>query len=370
MIKVNKGFYTDEVENYAKAASHLLDERKDLVDCSLGVNPYGISPKVLEHLREFNIDHINLYPESNVTLKNILLDYWKENIILNESQVHFAHGAMGAVELINKILLNEKSKVLGYCPQFTDYIFDVEKCSATFDYVPLRDENNYAFDLEMFKRSITEDVDVVYLDNPNNPTGQILPISAVEEIVAKAGENNCAVIVDEAYGDYMDDSNSAAVLVNTYDNLFVVRSFSKAFGMAGLRVGYVIMSKPLSRYFEKVQIAFPINSLGQFFTHYILDDRAFIIDCVSKIKESNRKIKEHVKMLRILETSDEVPITTLMHPDENVNLFELFLAEGILTNSCSSYVNLGKNSVRLRVPKDIEPVLKAIDVIEIRYSQA
>jgi histidinol-phosphate aminotransferase len=370
MIRINKGFLQDEVENYAKAASHILHEHTELIDCSLGVNPYGISTKVTDHLMEFDLNHINHYPISNDTLKEILLKYWENVILLDKSQVQFTHGAMGACELINKILLNENSNVLGYCPQFTDYLFDVEKCGATFDYVPLLAEENYQFNLNRFISKMDPNFDVIYIDNPNNPTGQVIALEDIESIVTRAQEMDIAVILDEAYGDYMSDLNSAATLVNTYNNLFVIRSFSKAFGMAGLRVGYVVMPKELVGYFEKVMIAFPINSLGQFFTQFVLDDREFIIRSVERIKASNLKIRQTVKRLIILESDDQLPIITLKHPDSSVNLFEEFLKLGILTNSCISYVTMDKNSVRLRVPADIEPVIKAIKTIERQISQA
>lgn len=370
MIRVNKGFLGEEIETYAQAASHLLHEHHELVDCSLGVNPYGISSKVTDHLNEFELSHIHHYPESNETLKEVLLSYWEPVVHLEKSQVQFTHGAMGACELVNKILLNTESRVLGYCPQFTDYIFDVEKCGAHYEHVDLRPEDNYKFDTARFLDRMEASIDVIYLDNPNNPTGQVLPLESVEAIVRKAQTLDIACIIDEAYGDYMSDMNSAARLVNTYDNLFVIRSFSKAFGMAGLRVGYVILPKPLVRFFLKVTIPFPINSLGQFFTQFILEDRAFIIDSVKKIAEANRQIRAEVRHLKILKTSDESPIMTLMHPDPEGNLFEAFLQEGILTNSCTSYVALDQRSVRLRVPREIDRVLEAIRKIESRCSQA
>ncbi len=369
MIRINKGFVIEETENYAKTASHILHERDDLIDCSLGVNPYGISKKVVNHLNEFNINHINYYPESNDSLKNVLMEYWASVVTLRAEQVQLTHGAMGACEMINKILLNEDAKVLGYCPQFTDYIFDVEKCGATFEYVALKKENDYAFDTEEFLEAINRDFNAIYIDNPNNPTGQVISIANIEKIVKKASECDVAVVIDEAYGDYMSDSNSAVSLVNSYENLFVIRSFSKAFGMAGLRVGYVVLPISLVRYFEKVSIAFPINSLGQFFAHYILDDRQFLVDCVEKIKTSNELIRKSVRELHLMTSSDELPISTISHPDIDVNLYEEFLSEGILTNSCISYVTLDKNSVRLRVPVEIDRVIEAIENIEKRINQ-
>ena len=90
-------------------------------------------------------------------------------------------------------------------------------------------------------------MNVIYLDNPNNPTGKIIPLEEIEEVVKKAAELDIAVIVDEVYGDFMSKENSSISLINQYDNLLIVRSFSKGFGLAGLRIGYVILPKSFAR---------------------------------------------------------------------------------------------------------------------------
>lgn len=364
MIKINKGLFKEELENYAKKANTMLAEKINLIDCSLGTNPFGLSKKISKHLDEFNIEEISLYPKDNDNLKSIIAANWENIAKIEISQIQFGHGGMGVCELINKILLNEKSNVLGYCPQFADYILDVEKCSANYNCVPLKEENNYKFDVEEFVKEINMEYDVIYIDNPNNPTGQIIDINKVEKIVKKANELDIAVIIDESYGDYMDDNNSAISLVSRYDNIFVVRSFSKAYGMAGLRVGYAVMSKALVNYFEKVVIAFPINIFGQHFIKYVYEDKEFLIDCFSKIKKSKEKIIKKVNKLKIIETDVRVPIMTIIHPDKNIDLYELFLKEGILTNSCKTYINLDKNSVRMRISSEIETILIALENIE------
>lgn len=364
MIKINKGFEIIETENYAKHANSVLLNENELIDCSLGVNPFGLSKNISKRLFEFDEETISLYPKSNENLKEIVARYWQDIGSLDSTQIHFTHGGMGGIELVNKFLLNESSTVLGYCPQFTDYIFDVEKCGAKFDYVPLIIENNYKFDDEEFLAAIKPEVDVIFIDNPNNPTGQVIDIAIIEKIVKKANQLNVAVIIDEVYGDYMSKENSAIALINQYDNLIIIRSFSKAYGMAGLRVGYVVLPKLLGRHFEKVLIAFPINSIGQHFVKHVLDDQNFIEGCVHSINEYKQRVMETTHKLLILESDPNLPIMTLLHPDEDIDLYDLFLQEGILTNSCSSYVNLGKNSVRLRIPQKIDPVLRAIEKIE------
>jgi histidinol-phosphate aminotransferase len=364
MIRVNKGFQGPGSVSYATTASRKLLEGEALLDCSLGVNPYGISRRVLDHLKDFDEALIHHYPKSTDPLKKVLVDYWARVTPLDSDQVYFAQGAMGALEMINKVLVAEGTRVLGVCPQFTDYAFDVGKCGGEYACVPLNPLKNHAFEPEVFLEAVTEDVDLIYIDNPNNPTGQIVAKEDIGAIVEKASRLDIPVVMDEAYGDYMTDLNSAVSLIQDYDNLLVVRSFSKAFGMAGLRVGYVVVPRALARVFEGVAIPFPLNSVGVYFTEFILEDREFVRRSARRISRSKQRIIGTLRKLKVMQTHDELPIMTLTAPGKDFDLYRAFLEEGVLTSSGEPYEGLSKNSVRVRVPRNLQPLLAAIEKIE------
>ncbi|OPL08081.1 MAG: hypothetical protein AVO33_00025 [delta proteobacterium ML8_F1] len=364
MIRINRGWHSQGPVSYATTASQKLLEGENLLDCSLGVNPYGISKKVLEHLDDFDGALIHHYPPSTEPLKKVLIKYWEPVASLGKDQVFFAHGAIGALQMINRILVTQGIRVLGVCPQFTDYAYDVTKSGGDYTCVPLDPLDNYAFNLKQFLEAVTRDIQVIYLDNPNNPTGQVIGLEAIGQILEKASGYKIPVVLDEAYGDYMRDSNSGVSLIHRYDNLLVVRSFSKAFGLAGLRVGYVVVPKALGGVFETAALPFPINAVGGYFTQFILQDREFVHQSAQKIAASKKKVMKVLKNLKVLATHETLPIMTLMAPDEKINLYEVFLEEGVLTGSCVPYEGLKANSVRLRIPKEMDillPVLERID---------
>jgi histidinol-phosphate aminotransferase len=364
MWRVNRGFQVEDTNNYAKHANEMMGKNQNLIDCSLGINPFGISEKIASFLNNISIEDISHYPKSNDELKELVRDYWKTQGDLSVDQIMFTHGGMGACEILNRILLNEKSNVLGYCPQFTEYILDVEKSGANFTYISLDSSRNFQFDPETMIRAMDKNHDVIYLDNPNNPTGQIIPLEEIESIVKKAAELDIAVIVDEVYGDFMGKENSAISLIGQYDNLLIVRSFSKGFGLAGLRIGYVVVPKSFARYFEKAIIAFPINSMGQNAISHVFDDPEFMLESMENIAKNKKSLIKEVKKLQILKTDDTVPIMTLVHPDESIDLQKDFLDKGLLTNSCETYHNLSKNCVRIRIPAEIAPVIQIIQEVE------
>lgn len=132
---------------------------------------------------------------------------------------------MERLEKINKFVIREGSKVLGYALQFSEYITEVRVMGGFYEYMSLKKEEDFEFNYEEFIEKINDSYTLVYIDNPNNPTGQVISLDVIEEVTKKALEEEVIVVVDEAYGDSMDIKNSAVNL--EYPNLIVVRSFSK-----------------------------------------------------------------------------------------------------------------------------------------------
>ena len=129
---------------------------------------------------------------------------------------------------------------------------DVTMSGGIFESYKLKPENNYKFIASEFIDLINDDLKLIYLDNPNNPTGQIIPLEAIEKVLKVALDKNIVVIVDEAYGDYMNENNSAVNLVPKYENLIVTKTFSKAYGLAGLRGGYIIQNEDLTKAMKNI----------------------------------------------------------------------------------------------------------------------
>jgi len=172
---------------------------------------------------------------------------------LRKTIVFIGAGSMGCLEKINKALMREGVTVLGYLPQFTEYISEVEALGGVYDSIMLDESDGFRFNSEKLLSKLSKEHILVYIDNPNNPTGQVIPIDEIRLIVERAMRLDVVVIVDEAYGDFMDDENSALTL--NYPNLIVIRSFSKGFGLAGLRVGYaVIKGEEVKEFYRKVNL--------------------------------------------------------------------------------------------------------------------
>ena len=171
----------------------------------------------------------------------------------------------------------------------TPYPSDVKLYEGIFDHVLLKDNDNFKFNVTKFLQRMNPEYTLIYIDNPNNPTGQIIAIEDIKQIVVSAQEYNICVVIDEAYGDFMDNSNSAINLVDDFDNLMVVRTFSKGFGLAGLRVGYMITSEYLSEIYSKVDVPFTINNIGYSAAIISMKDKDFISYSRKKSMKSSKR---------------------------------------------------------------------------------
>jgi len=348
--------------SYAKERS--AKKLHKIIDCSAGTNPFGFCEEVQNAFSKISPKLINYYPESNDAFKNCIIDFWQEFIELKHENIVLGDGSIDILYKINKLFLHNNSKVLGYSPQFSDYIDDVESYGGSYDYELMSIENNFKFMLKPFLQKIKADYKLIYLDNPNNPTGQVIPLSYIEEIAEKARDNGLCVIVDEAYGDFMKKKNSAIPLIGKYDNIFVLRTLSKGLGLAGLRGGYLITSKTLADCYNKISNPYSMNSIARYLASIALNNKDFINECTKKVEYMKNVVIQALEKIIVLHTSLNVPIMTIKHPNPQMDLEKELLKYNILSVSGRGFIGLDKSFVRLRVPAEIDYLLDILLKIE------
>ena len=231
---------------------------ENTIDCALGTNPFGTPEKAKQ---AFSATAKNLllssYPEPWAkALQEALVEYWHSAGITVDNIVLGA-GSMGILQQFNTLFLAPGTGLLGFAPQFADYVRAAQIRGAKYEGIALQPPELKIPVTQLLER-LSQDIAVVYLDNPNNPTGQVLPLSDLETIAAQALDYRTTLIVDEAYGDFMPNENSAINLVAKYPNVVVARSFSKGWGLAGLRVGYGIINPELKGLYDKIDFPFSI----------------------------------------------------------------------------------------------------------------
>lgn len=230
-------------------------------------NPLGPSPRALAAMKHV-LNNIHLYPDGNAFyLKRKLA----EKLKLDPSHLILGNGSNEIIEFVGHALLQPGAEVVmsQYC--FAIYPIVTRLFGATPVIVPAKD---YGHDLGAMLRAVTERTRVVFVANPNNPTGTL---SSPGEILTIADQlpKQVLLVLDEAYIDFLDDPLDLLPAIRSREraNLLLMRTFSKIFGLAGLRLGYGIGHRELIAGLEKVRQPFNINSIAQAGALAALDDQ-------------------------------------------------------------------------------------------------
>ena len=338
---------TQEIKSYA-AHTPLVPE--GTLDCSLGVNPYGYPEAAAEAIRSFDLHHLMDYPHSRVHY-SALVEYWKGLADITEDEIFFSNGSICGLYCLNNIFSQaERSEVLGFIPTFTDMVESARSFGMSYRGVPARLEENCRMDASDLIAAIRPETAVVYIDRPNNPTGQTMPLADVKAILEAAKLNSSYVIVDEAYGDFIPRGESSMVLRADYENLIVIKTFSKGFGLANLRGGYIVANADVCGMLTRTSNPYIYSDLERAACAAALGCPEHPQAHAADFAAAKAAIAEcSGKRLKLLETDGRVPIFTLAL-DEPGDLQEMLLKHGVLAVSGREFELLDERYVRIRVP--------------------
>ncbi len=232
---------------------------EEILDFSSSVNPLGPSQKALDAVTAA-FGRIEAYPDSNSNaLRQVLADHYggisKDNIIVG-------NGSTELMYLFAEAFLKKGEKALMAAPTFGEYESAVRKTGESPKFVRLG--NSFQIEAEAFRREMAG-VKLVFLCNPNNPTSKLIPNDILTEILDAALAQNILVFLDEDFLEFVDDEKSRTMIgkINKYPNLFILRSFTKLFGLTGLRCGYGIASKEIIDVMLCAKIPWNVNCLAQ-----------------------------------------------------------------------------------------------------------
>ena len=250
---------------------------ENLVKLDGNENPYGCSPRVREALASYPYYHIYPDPEQR-DLRRLVSDYagadW-ESIVLGA-------GSDELIDLVLRLMIEPGDKVINCPPTFGMYPFCAQVCGGQV--VEIKRDQDFDIQLAKVKAAIDSDTKVIFITSPNNPTANLTP----EEVILELVKSDIVVVVDEAY--YEFSGVTVAPLVSHYENLIVLRSFSKWAGLAGLRVGYGIMSPELVRYIIKIKQPYNINVAAQVAVRQSLIDLDYMRGTIRRIVEERERL--------------------------------------------------------------------------------
>ena len=245
-------------------------EVHQIVKLASNENPLGISPKAEFAIQDALLD-IARYPDGN---SFALRDVVCKKFNLQQNQLVFGNGSNDILELAARAFLTCESEVVYSQHAFAVYALVTQAMGAKGVVVPAR---NYGHDLGAMLAAVSAKTRMIFIANPNNPTGTLINKEELHDFLSQV-PNTVLVVLDEAYDEYLSDENKAVSLnwLTTFENLLISRTFSKAYGLAGLRVGFGVTSSAVADMMNRVRQPFNVNSVAQAAASASLTDDDFV----------------------------------------------------------------------------------------------
>lgn len=319
-------------------------------------NPQGVSPKAQVVMQEAWLDLGN-YPDGNgYILKQGLVKKWG----CTNEQIILGNGSNDILDLVARVFLNSESEAIYSQYAFAIYAIVTQAQSARGCMVAAQ---NYAHDLNAMILAITEKTRVIFVANPNNPTGTYWEEGVLLKFL-KEIPSRILVVLDEAYGEYLspEEQINSEQWINQFPNLLICRTFSKAYGLAGLRVGYGLGHPTIIDWLNRVRQPFNVNTLGLLGAAAALTDSDFI--------ESSRLLNQ-AGMIQITTGLDRlgypyVPSKgnfVLIRVGNGGAYFNALLHQGIIVRPVDNYQLPEFIRVTIGLPEQNERFLRALKKI-------
>lgn len=343
--------------------STTLNFLKVKIDFSSNINPLGISRFVLKEIKK-NIKQIShVYPDPNCTLlKKSIAEYIQYGIDQNWINI-----GNGATEIIHNFVrcLSSKNSIIP-SPTFCEYELASKRCKMKINYVPLSKKLQIEPDLIIEKVKENSN-SLIFLCNPNNPTG-LVNTEAIEKILSSIHSSKTILLVDESFIDFLNNIEKKSMIskIKEFDNLAILRSMTKSYGLAGLRLGYLISNPKLIQQLKSYQITWNVNGIAQVAGIAALNDQEYICK-TKKIIQKERdymynKINKKESYANALRSEVNFFLIKLKNIESTIYQKIMLKFHGILVRDCSTFTGMSNDFIRVavRTHKDNLMLLKAI----------
>jgi histidinol-phosphate aminotransferase len=314
---------------------------EEIIKLASNENPLGPSPEAVKAINDYS-GMASVYPTADASeLRGALADY----LGVKKEQVIAGNGSDEVLDLAVKLFLGEGDEAVISTPTFSMYQALTRVYGGRPVYVPMKE--GFSYDIEGIKEAITERTKMVFLCSPNNPTGTVISRDGLMELLAE----EVVVVLDEAYVEFAE--GSFADLVRGHENLIITRTFSKAFGLAGLRVGYGIASEEIIGYMLRIKIPFSVNLLAEKAAIAALGDRGHLERSVRMAREGRDYIEREVDRIPGLSAypskANFVLVDTRGCKKTGAEISEGLFRKGVITRDCSSFMGLDEYYLRISV---------------------
>ena len=329
----------------------------DILDFSSNINPMGTSALVRKTIKN-QLDAIQIYPDSKSTqLRKNLQRYTK----IPYSQIVVGNGATEIIYNFCQAFLSNKTPVLIPIPTFGEYESAAKLSGAKISFFKTM---NLEKDVDDFISKLPNN-GCIFICNPNNPTGNLISKKTLQKIIISANKKKTLVFIDECFIELVPDHDESIIkFIKKYNNLFILRSLTKSFALAGLRIGYGVGSKQMISVLNKIKIPWNVSGLAQQAASAALLHSFYLTKVKKMIKKESFYLINYISKLKNFQcnttSTNFILIKTKM---KSQTLQKKLLEKKILIRDCSTIRGLNNNYIRIAVKtrKENEKLIKALE---------
>ena len=329
-------------------------KQKNIIKLASNENPLGVSPKAKAAIKK-QLAELGRYPDGNAfDLKAALAKRYK----VPEECIVVGNGSNDLLEMAAGVFLGPGRSAVYSQHCFAVYPLATQARGARSIVVPTK---NWGHDLNAMLAAIRPDTRVVFIANPNNPTGTFVPGAALEEFLAGA-PREVAVVVDEAYTEYLprEARYDSVAWLKKHPNFILTRTFSKVYGLAGLRVGFGLMQPEVADLMNRVRQPFNVNSLALAAATAALGDAKFVAKSVKLNQAGMAALERAFKRLGLEHIPSYANFITF-RVERAAEVYAKLLRQGVIVRPIAGYGMPEHLRVTVGTPKENARFLKALE---------
>ena len=297
----------------------------DAIKLSANENPLGPSPAAVRAIHAA-ASEAHLYPDDNVYR---LRQRLAQDLEVDPNELVFGHGSNELIDILARTAVGPADHAVCGAPSFASYALSLRAANVPFTQVPLR--GRMYWELDAVLEAVRPETRLIYVDNPNNPTSTHIPGDALRSFLQRVPAH-VTVVIDEAYIDFVDapDFVSALSLRQLRERLVILRTFSKAHGLAALRVGYAVAPQPLVAYLNRVRLPFNANAIGQAAALASLDDQGHLTHGVRQNRVERARMIAGLRDLGLAPAPSQTNFLTVPFGAATANIHDGLLNAGLI----------------------------------------
>jgi histidinol-phosphate aminotransferase len=334
-----------------------LGIKEDIIKLASNENPLGPSPRAIEAIIKA-AGTVNLYPDDNCF-------YLKQKMHAKFGQppesIIVGSGSVELIELIFKAYVNPGDQIIMSEPSFIMYKIACQIFGGDRISIPLK---NFCHDIEAMSRAVNDKTKLVIIDNPINPTGTIVSKDEFEDFLQRLPEN-VLLVLDEAYREYIEDDKYPNSLnyIKKHENIIILHTFSKIYGLAGLRVGYGFSTPDIISALMKVRLPFNVNLIAQIAATAALDDDEYVAKSLQNNEAGKKYLYQEFKRLHF----DYTPTYgnfLLVHFNKDVQeIFEKAQQRGLILRMVREYGLPNCLRITIGTPPQNEKLIRTLEAV-------